>query len=133
MITRGAIELPELGVTLSVRPCSANSRLTGGQNRRTASAVAVGRRRNYVSKYSDVRELEAQNPQFGFYLMRLMVQQMPKQIRAGAGARRKRLTNGPSQAVQFRLSCSRRWVNSTSAAPSESAACLAAMTPSASR
>ena len=133
VIVRGAVELPELGVTLGPGALFGELGLFTDENRRTASAVAVGETELFCIKYSDVLQLAAQNPQFGFYLMRLMVQRMQKQCRAGAGARRKRLTDRPSPPVQFTLSCSSRSAAPACAARSESAACPASATQSASR
>ena len=79
-ITRGAVELPELGVTLGVGALFGELGLFTDENRRTASAVAVGETELFCIKYSDVLQLAAQNPRFGFYLMRLMVQRMQNNV-----------------------------------------------------
>ena len=69
VITRGAIELPKLGVTLGVGALFGELGLFTDENRRTASAVAVGETELFCIKYSDVLQLAAQNPRFGFYLI----------------------------------------------------------------
>jgi len=80
VIVRGAIEVPEAGVTLDVGALFGEIGLFTDENRRTASAVAVGETELLCIRYSDVLQLAAQNPQFGFYLMRLMVQRMQRNI-----------------------------------------------------
>ena len=80
VIARGAVELPELGVTLGVGALFGELGLFTNENRRTASAVAVGETELFCIKYSDVLQLAAQNPRFGFYLMRLMVQRMQSNV-----------------------------------------------------
>ena len=80
VITRGAVELPELGLTLGIGALFGELGLFTDENRRTASAVAVGETELFCIKYSDVLQLAAQNPQFGFYLMRLMVQRMQNNV-----------------------------------------------------
>jgi len=59
------------------------------ENRRTASAVALTDVDLLCVRYDELLELAAQNPQFGFYLMKLMMQRMQQNVdlaRAGAQA-----------------------------------------------
>jgi CRP-like cAMP-binding protein len=58
------------------------------ENRRTASAVAISDVDLLCVRYDALLELAAQNPQFGFYLMKLMMRRMQQNVelaRAGAG------------------------------------------------
>jgi CRP/FNR family cyclic AMP-dependent transcriptional regulator len=80
VIVRGAIFLPEPGVTLEVGALFGEMGLFTDENRRTASAVAVGDVELLCVRYSDLLQLAAQNPQFGFYLMRLMVRRMQHNV-----------------------------------------------------
>jgi len=88
VIVSGGIEVPEFGVTLGVGALFGEIGLFSDENRRTASAVAVGETELLCIKYSDVLQLAAQNPQFGFYLMRLMVQRMQRNVALAHDAKR---------------------------------------------
>jgi len=80
VIVRGAIELPEPGVTLGPGALFGEMGLFTDENRRTASAVAKGKVDLLCIRYSDVLQLAAQNPRFGFYLMRLMMRRMQHNV-----------------------------------------------------
>jgi hypothetical protein len=80
VIVSGAVEIPEIGVTLGVGALFGELGLFTDENRRTAGAVTVGETELLCIKYSDVLQLAAQNPQFGLYLMRLMVQRMQRNV-----------------------------------------------------
>jgi CRP/FNR family cyclic AMP-dependent transcriptional regulator len=80
VIVRGAILLPEPGVTLEAGALFGEMGLFTDENRRTASAVASGDVELLCVRYSDLLQLAAQNPQFGFYLMRLMVRRMQHNV-----------------------------------------------------
>ncbi|MGA8169214.1 MAG: cyclic nucleotide-binding domain-containing protein [Methylocystis sp.] len=80
VIVRGAIELPEVGVTLGAGALFGEIGLFTDENRRTASAIARSDAELLSIEYSDVTRLAAQNPRFAFYLMRLMVQRMQRNI-----------------------------------------------------
>jgi hypothetical protein len=73
VIVRGVVELPELGVTLGDGAFFGEIGLFTDENRRTASVVTANETELLCIRYSDMRRLAAQNPQFGFYLMRLMM------------------------------------------------------------
>ncbi len=88
VIVSGGIEVPEFGVTLGVGALFGEIGLFSDENRRTASAVAVGETELLCIRYSDVLQLAAQNPQFGFYLMRLMVQRMQRNVALALDAKR---------------------------------------------
>jgi CRP-like cAMP-binding protein len=80
LIVRGEIHLLEPGVTLPAGALFGEMGLFTDENRRTASAIAVGEVELLCIRYSDLLQLAAQNPQFGFYLMRLMVRRMQHNV-----------------------------------------------------
>jgi hypothetical protein len=88
VIVTGEIELPEPGVTLRAGDFFGEIGLFTDENRRTASAVAASEVELLCVRYGDLLQLTTQNPQFGFYLMRLMVRRMQHNVelaRAGKG------------------------------------------------
>ena len=60
------------------------------ENRRTATAVAATDVELLCVRYDDLLELAAQNPQFGFYLMRLMMQRMQHNVELARARRDER-------------------------------------------
>lgn len=80
VIVSGEIRLPEPGVTLRAGELFGEIGLFTDENRRTASALAVGEVELLCVRYEDLLQLTAQNPEFGFYLMRLMVRRMQHNV-----------------------------------------------------
>lgn len=80
VIVRGAIEIPEKGVALSTGALLGELGMFADGNRRTASAVASEDTDLLAIGYSDVLQLCAQNPTFGFYLMRLIMRRMQHNV-----------------------------------------------------
>jgi hypothetical protein len=88
ILVRGEIFLIEPGVTLKPGAFFGEMGLFTEENRRTASAVAISDVDLLCVRYDALLELAAQNPQFGFYLMKLMMRRMQQNVelaRAGAG------------------------------------------------
>lgn len=88
VIVRGAVRVPEKNVVLEQGALFGELGLFVDDNKRTASAEAVGDVDLMVISYSDVLQLSAQNPTFGYYLMRLMMRRMQHNVELAAqGAR----------------------------------------------
>lgn len=82
VIVRGDVYLPEAKTTLGPGTLFGEIGLFTDNNRRTASAVAVGELELLSISYTEVLQLTTENPQFGFYLMRLMVQRLSRNAEA---------------------------------------------------
>jgi CRP/FNR family transcriptional regulator, cyclic AMP receptor protein len=80
VIVKGKIHVPEKDVTLGPGALFGEIGLFADENRRTASAVAASDVELLSLRYSDLMQLATQNPQFGFYLMRLMVRRMQHNV-----------------------------------------------------
>lgn len=80
VLVRGNVSLLELGVTLKPGALFGEMGLFTDENRRTATAVAATDVELLCVRYDDLLQLSAQNPQFGFYLMRLMVRRMQHNV-----------------------------------------------------
>ncbi|MEF3367114.1 cyclic nucleotide-binding domain-containing protein [Methylocystis sp. 9N] len=80
IIVRGEIHLLEPDVTLKAGALFGEMGMFTSENRRTATAVAATDLDLLCIRYDDLLQLAAQNPQFGFYLMRLMVQRMQHNV-----------------------------------------------------
>lgn len=80
VLVRGKVALLELGVTLKPGALFGEMGLFTDENRRTATAVAATDVELLCVRYDDLLQLAAQNPQFGFYLMRLMVRRMQHNV-----------------------------------------------------
>ena len=80
VIMRGSILIPEKGVTLRQGALLGEFAMFAEGNRRSASAVAAEDCDLLAISYSDVMQLCAQNPTFGFYLMRLMFRRMQHNV-----------------------------------------------------
>jgi hypothetical protein len=79
-LVHGEILLPEPQVTLKPGTFFGEMGLFTEENRRTASAVAVTDVDLLCVRYDALLELAAQNPQFGFYLMKLMMGRMQHNV-----------------------------------------------------
>jgi CRP/FNR family transcriptional regulator, cyclic AMP receptor protein len=87
ILVRGQVSLSEPGVTLEPGAFFGEMGLFTEENRRTATAVAATDVELLSVRYDELLELAAQNPQFGFYLMKLMMKRMQHNVeiaRAGA-------------------------------------------------
>jgi CRP-like cAMP-binding protein len=88
LLVRGDIHLREPDVTLKPGALFGEMGMFTDENRRTATAVAATDVELLCVRYDDLLQLAAQTPQFGFYLMRLMVRRMQHNVelaRAGKG------------------------------------------------
>lgn len=88
VLVKGDVELSEPGVTLQPGALFGEMGLFTDENRRTATAIAASDVELLCVRYDDLMQLAAQNPQFGFYLMRLMMRRMQHNVelaRAGKG------------------------------------------------
>lgn len=80
VLVRGAVSLTEPGVTLAPGALFGELGLFAEENRRTATAVADSDVELLCVRYDELLQLAAQNPQFGFYLMRLMMKRMQHNV-----------------------------------------------------
>lgn len=80
ILVRGRILLRELGITLEPGAFFGEMGLFTDENRRTATAVAVSDVALLSVRYDELLALAAQNPQFGFYLMKLMMKRMQHNV-----------------------------------------------------
>jgi CRP/FNR family cyclic AMP-dependent transcriptional regulator len=87
VIVKGRIDVPEKEVTLGPGALFGEIGLFADENRRTASAVAASDVELLSLRYSDLMQLATQNPQFGFYLMRLMVRRMQHNVELAQSGR----------------------------------------------
>lgn len=79
-IVSGSILVLEKNVTLKSGALFGELGMFAQGNRRTASAVAAEDTDLLVISYSQVLQLSAQNPTFGFYLMRLIMRRMQHNV-----------------------------------------------------
>jgi CRP/FNR family cyclic AMP-dependent transcriptional regulator len=77
---RGEVFLLEPGVILKSGTFFGEMGLFTEENRRTATAVAETDVDLLCVRYDELLELSAQNPQFGFYLMKLMMRRMQHNV-----------------------------------------------------
>ncbi|PPD46556.1 MAG: Crp/Fnr family transcriptional regulator [Methylocystis sp.] len=87
ILVKGEILLREPGVTLTAGAFFGEMGLFTEENRRTATAVAATDIELLCVRYDALLELAAQNPQFGFYLMRLMMKRMQHNVELARAAR----------------------------------------------
>lgn len=80
VLVRGEVSLLEPCVTLKPGAFFGEMGLFTEENRRTATAVAATDIELLCVRYDDLLQLAAQNPQFGFYLMRLMMRRMQHNV-----------------------------------------------------
>lgn len=79
-LVHGEVALLEPGVILKSGTFFGEMGLFTEENRRTASAVAETDVDLLCVRYDELLELAAQNPQFGFYLMKLMMRRMQHNV-----------------------------------------------------
>ena len=80
VIVRGEVLLIEPKVTLPAGAFFGEMGLFTEENRSTATAVAKTDLTLLCVRYDDLLELAAQDPQFGFYLMKLMMRRMQHNV-----------------------------------------------------
>jgi hypothetical protein len=73
VILRGEVKLLEPNVILKAGSFFGEMGMFTEENRRTASAIAQTNVELLCLRYDDLLQLAAQDPEFGFYLMRLMM------------------------------------------------------------
>ncbi len=88
VIAEGQVSLPDLGVILGPGALFGEMGLFSSTGKRMSSALGVSDVRIYRITYQDFEQLYFQNPQFGLYLVRLMVRRMETNIARVSGRRR---------------------------------------------
>ena len=76
VIGEGQVNLPELGVILGPGALMGEMGLFATGNKRMSGARAMSDVRLYRISYGDFEQLYYQNPEFGLYIVRLMVRRM---------------------------------------------------------
>lgn len=99
IIVRGEIFLLEPGVTLTPGAFFGEMGLFTEENRRTATAVAATDVDLLCVRYDELLELSAQNPQFGFYLMKLMMRRMQQNVELARSSALQAQTSRPRAPV----------------------------------
>jgi CRP-like cAMP-binding protein len=82
ILVRGEVSLLEPDVTLEAGAFFGEMGLFTEENRRTATAIAATDVELLCVRYDELLELAAQDPQFGFYLMKLMMKRMQHNVEA---------------------------------------------------
>lgn len=92
VLLRGEVRLFEPGVVLKPVAFFGEMGMFTDENRRTATAIAETEIELLAIRYEDLLQLAAQEPEFSFYLMRLMMRRMQHnlEIAENAGAWRAR-------------------------------------------
>lgn len=87
-IRAGTVYLPEINVLLPAGQLFGEMGMIMQGNARSQSAIAHGSVELLCIEYRDFKELALQNPEFGFYLMRLIVQRLEanQQVKAALPA-----------------------------------------------
>jgi CRP/FNR family cyclic AMP-dependent transcriptional regulator len=88
VIAEGQVSLPDLGVILGPGSLFGEMGLFSSTGKRMSSARTMGDARIYRITYDDFEQLYFQNPQFGLYLVRLMVRRMESNLARTSGQRR---------------------------------------------
>ena len=83
LILEGSLQLEEIGVTLGPGALVGEIGVFAPDNRRTGTAVCVSDVEIGAISDEKVLQLYYQNPTFGFYMFRLVVQRMLENARAG--------------------------------------------------
>jgi hypothetical protein len=76
LIVAGQVRIPEAGATIGPGALFGEMALFAAERRRHASAVAATDLDLLTISYDEFERLYAQNPKFGFYLIRLMMQRL---------------------------------------------------------
>lgn len=88
VISEGQVSLPDLGVILGPGSLFGEMGLFSSTGKRMSSAMGMSDVRIYRITYQDFEQLYFQNPQFGLYLVRLMVRRMETNMARATGQRR---------------------------------------------
>ncbi len=88
VIADGQVSLPDLGVILGPGSLFGEMGLFSSTGKRMSGARAISDVRIYRITYDDFEQLYFQNPQFGLYLVRLMVRRMETNLARMSGQRR---------------------------------------------
>jgi CRP-like cAMP-binding protein len=104
VLLRGDVRLFEPGVILKPVAFFGEMGMFTDENRRTATAIAETGVELLAIRYEDLLQLAAQDPEFSFYLMRLMMRRMQHnlEIAENAGAWRTRIEPPASREIHER-------------------------------
>jgi CRP/FNR family transcriptional regulator, cyclic AMP receptor protein len=75
-IVSGQVRVEEAGIALGQGDLLGEMGLFSSERTRSATAVAVGEVKTLTISYEKLQELCLQNPQFGFHLLKLMVERL---------------------------------------------------------
>ena len=96
VLLRGQVRLLEPGVVLEPVAFFGEMGMFTDENRRTATAIAETGVELLAIRYEDLLQLAAQEPEFSFYLMRLMMRRMQHNLEMAENAGAWRLRPEPS-------------------------------------
>lgn len=88
VVAEGQVSLPDLGVILGPGSLFGEMGLFSSTGKRMSGARAISDVRIYRITYDEFEQLYFQNPQFGLYLVRLMVRRMEANLARMSGQRR---------------------------------------------
>ena len=99
VIVKGAVRVPEVDVVLEAGAMFGELGLFATERKRTASIETIEAVDLLEIAYTDVMQLSVQNPEFGFYLMRLLMRRMEHNVElaAQAGAAGPQLAGTPTR------------------------------------
>lgn len=87
VLAEGQINLPELGIIIGPGAMIGEMGLFTAGNRRLSGARAMGPVRAYRMAYRDFEQHYFQNPQFGLYLVRLMMRRLESNLSRYSGGK----------------------------------------------
>ncbi|MDT2024524.1 cyclic nucleotide-binding domain-containing protein [Methylocella sp. CPCC 101449] len=87
VVAEGQLNLPELGIIIGPGAMIGEMGLFSVGNRRLSGARAMGPVRAYRMAYRDFEQHYFQNPQFGLYLVRLMVRRLESNLSRYSGGK----------------------------------------------
>ncbi len=82
-VESGVFSIPEVGITLRRGGIVGELGLLSPGNKRTASLVCLEAGRALCVSYSEVKQLYYQNPEFGFYFLKLTSERLFQTAKAG--------------------------------------------------
>lgn len=95
VLAEGQLNLPELGIIIGPGAMIGEMGLFTIGNRRMSGARAMGPVRAYRMAYRDFEQHYFQNPQFGLYLVRLMVRRLESNLSRYSGGKAGNVATNP--------------------------------------
>lgn len=96
VLAEGQLNLPELGIIIGPGAMIGEMGLFTAGNRRLSGARAMGPVRAYRMAYRDFEQHYFQNPQFGLYLVRLMMRRLESNLARYSGGKAGNVAGTPT-------------------------------------